>query len=71
MLLAPGQRPNAFPVFAILRMDTAAEPAIGINPQMVAGAVIAASGAGRTPGLEDVAGQFADIFQLGRVEAHT
>jgi len=56
---------------AILRMDAAAESAVGINPQMVPGAVVAALGAGRTPGLEDVAGQFANIFQLGHVEAHT
>jgi hypothetical protein len=68
---APGQRPDSFPVFAILGMDATAEPAIGINPQMVAGAVVAAHGAGRAPGLEDVAGQFANIFQLGHVEAHT
>jgi hypothetical protein len=56
---------------AILRMDAATESPVRINPQMVAGAVIAASGAGRTPGLENVAGQSANIFQLGHVEAHT
>jgi hypothetical protein len=68
---APGQRPNPFAVFSILRMDAATEPAIGINPQMFAGAIIATFGTGRTPGLDNAAGQLANFFQLGNVETHS
>jgi hypothetical protein len=53
---APGQRPNLFPVFAILRMDAAAEPAVGIDPQMFAGAIMTAFSAGGATRLDDASG---------------
>jgi hypothetical protein len=52
-------------------MDAATEPAIGINPQMFAGAVMTAFGAGRAPRLDDPTGQFANLFQLGNVQTHS
>jgi hypothetical protein len=52
-------------------MDTAAEFPVGINPQMFAGAIIAAFGAGRTPRLHDATGQLANFFQFANVETHS
>jgi hypothetical protein len=51
-------------MFFVLRMHAAAEPAVGINPQMFAGAIVTAFGTGRAPGLHDAARQFAHLFQF-------
>jgi hypothetical protein len=61
------QGENAFPVFAILRMDAAAEPAVGLNAQMIAGFVRTAFGAGGTPRLDNSTGQLAHLFKFLQV----
>ena len=65
-----GQGENPFPVFAAFGMDAATESPVGINPQMLAGAVVAAFGASGTAGLDNAAGQLPDFFQFGHVETH-
>jgi hypothetical protein len=52
-------------------MDAATEFAVGINPQMFAGFVRTAFGTGGAPGLNNAAGQLANLFQLGNVETHS
>jgi hypothetical protein len=64
------QGKDAFAVVPVLGMDTTAEPAVRLDAQMIAGAIPAAFGAGRTTCLDATARQLPHHFEFFDVKAH-
>jgi hypothetical protein len=55
---------------AVLRVNAATEPPIGLDAEMLARPIATGFGARRATGLNDAVGQLADQLQLFQIEAH-